>query len=69
MIARGRELAEAGIRVAIGTDNVGDAFCPLGRHDPLNSLATAVLGAHLDPPYSHWLRSITVDAATALGFQ
>ncbi len=66
-LTRLRELAAAGINIAVGSDNVGDAFCPLGRHDPLHSLATAVLGAHLDPPFGRWLRAVTVDAARAVG--
>ncbi len=66
-LTRLRELAEAGVRIVIGSDNVGDAFCPLGRHDPLHSLATAVLAAHLDPPFARWLQSVTVDAARAIG--
>lgn len=66
-LTRLRELAAAGVNIAVGSDNVADAFCPLGRHDPMHSLATAVLGAHLDPPFGRWLKSITVDAARALG--
>ncbi len=68
-LTRLRELAAADINIAVGSDNVGDAFCPLGRHDPLHSLATAVLGAHLDPPFGRWLRAVTVDAARAVGVQ
>ena len=66
-LTRLRELSAAGINIAVGSDNVADAFCPLGRHDPLHSLATAVLGAHLDPPFGRWLRTVTVDAARAVG--
>ncbi|MEX0302048.1 MAG: amidohydrolase family protein, partial [Leisingera sp.] len=49
-LTRVRELLGAGVRVLAGTDNVRDAFCPLGRHDPLHSLALTALAAHLDPP-------------------
>ena len=62
-----RELAAAGVRLVTGADNVRDAFCPLGRHDPLHSLELAILTAHLDPPLDRWLRAITTDAARAIG--
>lgn len=66
-ITRMRELAAAGVRVIVGSDNVGDAFCPVGRHDPLAALHLAVLTAHLDPPLGRWLPMVTTDAARALG--
>ncbi len=66
-LTRIRELAAAGVNVAIGTDNVRDAFCPLGRHDPRQSLALAALAAHLDPPYGDHLPMITTSAARAMG--
>ena len=68
-LTRLHELDAAGVRIVVGSDNVGDAFCPLGRHDPLHSLATAALGTHLDPPFARWLRCVTVDAASALGVE
>ncbi|MEM6305918.1 MAG: amidohydrolase family protein [Pseudomonadota bacterium] len=66
-ITRIKELQRAGVPVIIGTDNVRDAFCPIGRHDPLASLALAALTAHLDPPTGDHLPMITTDAARALG--
>ena len=66
-LTRVRELLDAGVRVLVGTDNVRDAFCPLGRHDPLHSLALASLAAHLDPPYGQYLPLITTNAEQALG--
>ena len=66
-LTRVRELRAAGVAVLAGTDNVRDAFCPLGRHDPLHALALTVLGAHLDPPYGACLPMITTNAQTALG--
>lgn len=66
-VTRVRELLDAGVRVLAGTDNVRDAFCPLGRHDPLHSLALTALAAHLDPPYGGYLPMITTSAQTALG--
>ena len=66
-ITRVRELAAAGIPITFGSDNVGDAFCPIGRHDPLANLALAALAAQLDPPYGPWLKSITATGRRALG--
>lgn len=66
-ITRLRELRAAGVKVVVASDNVGDAFCPLGAHDPRAALALACLTAHLDPPLGDWLPAITTDAALALG--
>ncbi|WP_299146988.1 amidohydrolase family protein [uncultured Tateyamaria sp.] len=66
-ITRVRELRAAGVAVVVGSDNVADAFCPLGQHDPRAALALACVSAHLDPPLGDWLRAITTDAAAALG--
>ena len=66
-ITRVRELREAGVTVAFGSDNVADAFCPVGRLDPMHALALAVVTAHLDPPFGPWLASVTTDARRAIG--
>lgn len=66
-LTRVRELRAAGVPVAVGTDNVRDAFCPLGRHDPVTSLSLAALAAHLDPPYGDWLAMIATTAEAAMG--
>ncbi|WP_299555203.1 amidohydrolase family protein [uncultured Tateyamaria sp.] len=66
-ITRLRELREAGVSIIAGSDNVADAFCPLGAHDPRAALALACVAAHLDPPFGDWLPAITTDAARALG--
>lgn len=66
-ITRLRELRDAGVKLAVGSDNVGDAFCPVGAHDPRAALALACVTAHLDPPLGDWLSTITTDAALALG--
>jgi cytosine deaminase len=68
-ITRLHELAARGVEVVIGTDNVRDAFCPVGRHDPLHSLSLAVLAGHLDPPFGRHLRTITSGARRALGLE
>lgn len=66
-MTRLHELAARGVPIVIGTDNVRDAFCPVGRHDPLHSLSLAVLAGHLDPPFARHLDMITTDARAALG--
>lgn len=60
-------LRDAGINVVFGSDNVCDAFCPTGRHDPMHALALGALVGHLDPPYGPWLRTVTAGAAKAVG--
>lgn len=66
-ITRLQELAARGVTIVIGTDNVRDAFFPLGRHDPLHSLSVAVMAGHLDPPFGRHLPMITTAARHALG--
>ena len=68
-ITRLRELRAAGVKVVVGSDNVADAFCPVGAHDPRAALALACVTAHLDPPLGDWLTTITTDAASALGHE
>jgi cytosine deaminase len=66
-LTRLHELAARGVEIVIGTDNVRDAYCPVGRHDPVQSLSLAVLAGHLDPPFGRHLRMITTSARRALG--
>lgn len=66
-LTRIKELRQAGVNVVVGTDNVRDAFCPIGKHDPLTALAQTCLAAHLDPPLGDWLPLVTTGATTALG--
>jgi cytosine deaminase len=66
-LTRLRELHAAGVRITVGSDNVGDAFCPTGQHDPMAALNLALLAAHLDPPLDRWLPLITTHAAEAIG--
>ena len=66
-ITRVRELCDAGVTVVFGSDNVADAFCPVGRLDPMHALALAAVAAHLDPPFGPWLRTVTTSARQAIG--
>jgi cytosine/creatinine deaminase len=52
-----QEMRAAGVPVAIGLDNVRDAFFPYGDYDPLDAWRLAVLNARLDP--ADWLDAIT----------
>lgn len=66
-LTRLKELRAAGVTVLAGSDNVGDAFCPMGQFDPMAALHLSALAAHLDPPMGPWLPMISTDAARALG--
>ena len=68
-VTRLHELRRAGVTVTIGADNVRDAFCPIGKLDPLHVLGLSVLAAHLDPPFGNHLPLITTNARTALGLE
>ncbi len=61
------ELRAAGVRMIVGTDNVGDAYCPGNRHDPFHTLGLACIAAHMDPPVGQWLPMIAQDASLGLG--
>ncbi len=61
------EIAQAGIPVAIASDNVRDPFFGFGNHDGLEVFATAVKIAHLDTPYSDWIKTITTTPAALMG--
>ena len=66
-LTRLRELRGAGVSVLTGSDNVADAFCPLGQFDPTAALHLTALAAHLDPPMAQWLPMISTDARRAMG--
>ncbi|MGI9371767.1 MAG: amidohydrolase family protein [Hyphomicrobiales bacterium] len=61
------ELVQGGVNVVFGSDNVRDAFCPIGFHDPMSALSLGALSAHLDPPYDRWLTTVTTNAAKVIG--
>lgn len=66
-ITRLIEAAKAGVRTCLGTDNVQDTFFPLGRHDPLATLAAAVPALHLMAPLADHLPLVSTQAAAAMG--
>ncbi|MEP1943892.1 MAG: amidohydrolase family protein, partial [Sulfitobacter sp.] len=61
------ELRARGVPVAIGTDNVGDAFFPFGDYDLLALLAGQVAAGQLDSDLGGWMQAITDVPARALG--
>jgi cytosine deaminase len=58
-----RELAAAGVPVAIGSDNARDPFYAYGDLDPIEVFTQAVRIAHLDSPLGGWARAITATPA------
>lgn len=60
-------LQASGVNVVIGTDNVQDAFYPLGRFDPFHAFELAVATAHLPQPVEQHLGMISVNASQAMG--
>lgn len=60
-------LIAGGVNTVFGTDNVQDAFCPIGVHSPASALHTAVMAAQLTLPISDWLPGVMGNAALALG--
>jgi cytosine/creatinine deaminase len=61
------ELKAQGIPVAIASDNVRDPFFGFGNHDGLEVFSMAVRIAHLDTPYSDWIKTITTIPSQQMG--
>lgn len=61
------ELAAAGVRVMVASDNCRDPFHAYGDHDPLEVFTQAVRIAHLDCPIGDWPRAITLTPAATMG--
>ncbi len=68
-LTRLRELQQADVPIIVASDNVADAFCPMGQHDPRAALHLAALAGHLDPPMGDWLPAITSNPARAMGLE
>ncbi|WP_448570942.1 cytosine deaminase [Trichothermofontia sp.] len=61
------ELAQAGVPVALASDNCRDPFHAFGDHDVLEVFAQAVKIAHLDHPFAAWCPSVTAIPARLMG--
>lgn len=61
------ELNQAGVPVAIASDNCRDPFHAYGDHDALEVFSLSVKIAHLNHPYSDWCRAITSTPADLMG--
>ncbi|PZV12373.1 MAG: cytosine deaminase [Leptolyngbya sp.] len=57
------ELKQAGVPVAIASDNCRDPFHGFGDHDALEVFALSAKIAHLDRPYGDWCRTIALTPA------
>ena len=62
-----RELAAAGVPVAVSSDNARDPFYAYGDLDPVEVFTQAVRIAHLDHPWGGWVRAITATPARVMG--
>jgi cytosine deaminase len=54
-----RELAAAGVTVALSSDNCRDPFYGFGDHDLLQVFSMGTKIAHLDAPYDNWIAAVT----------
>jgi len=61
------ELKQAGVPVAIASDNCRDPFHGFGDHDGLQVFSLSVKIAHLDRPYGTWCRAVTSTPADLMG--
>ena len=62
-----KELAAAGVPVAIASDNTRDPFYAYGDLDPVEVFVQAVRIAQLDSPLGGWARAITATPAAVMG--
>jgi cytosine deaminase len=53
-----KEARERGIPLLISSDNVQDAFCPVGSYDPVESLGVGVLAAQLGGAFDDWSQTL-----------
>lgn len=67
-LTRVRDLQEAGVLVAAGSDNIQDPFHPFGNGDPILTALLAAYGAHLgsEAELDFLLRLITVNGANMM---
>lgn len=61
------ELQQAGVPVAIASDNCRDPFYGYGDHDALEVFSLSAKIAHLDRPFGDWSRAVTTTPADLMG--
>ncbi|MGG6296576.1 cytosine deaminase [Leptolyngbya sp. AN02str] len=61
------ELKQAGVPVAIASDNCRDPFHAFGDHDVLEVLTQGIRIAQLDSPYGDWCHVVTQTPADLMG--
>jgi cytosine deaminase len=61
------ELDQAGVPVALASDNCRDPFFAYGDHDMLEVFCQSVRIGHLDYPFGQWPKAITQTPATIMG--
>ena len=61
------ELKQAGVPIALASDNCRDPFYAFGDHDGLEVLRESTRIAHLDHPFGDWIQAITRTPAEWLG--
>ncbi|MGK7912551.1 MAG: cytosine deaminase [Synechococcus sp.] len=61
------ELSQAGVPVAVASDNCRDPFHAFGDHDMLEVFAWATRIAHFDMPYGSWPAAVTLTPAQLSG--
>lgn len=61
------ELKQAGVPVAVASDNCRDPFYGYGDHDALEVFSWSTKIAHLDRPYDDWCRIVTSAPADLMG--
>lgn len=62
-----RELAAAGVKCAIASDNCRDPFFAYGDHDGLEVFTQSARIGHLDHPIDNWPRAVTRSPAEMMG--
>ena len=63
------ELKEAGVKVALASDNCRDPFFAYGDHDGLEVLKQSARIGHLDHPIGDWPQSVTSTPAEMMGLK
>jgi cytosine deaminase len=63
------ELDDAGVSVALASDNCRDPFYGFGDHDLLQVFSMGTKICHLDTPYDNWIESITSRPASLMGLK